>query len=335
MPNVGKSTLINALTGINILPVSKKIDTTTKNTMAILTEGNTQIEFQDSPGIHSKVKSKRHKNSFSSSNLPSKCIQEADVCMVIADLSSRRISSGYLNPEILFHLLLHKEVPAILVLNKIDQITDRDTVFKTIKRLTCGKLDGKSFQSEEEMTSSVTSSAIALPELKTEIIETYERLDTLSDPSELNFARKSEAQLMSQLRACRGWPYFKDVFVISALKYENTRSLKKYLFSRAITEEWRYNEEAVTDSDLFDIVRDAMGAALLDTLPQEIPYQTKVKISDWRETDDELIIYLQLQCGKVKHRSFVKRVKEQLGYSTKRRLRDITRKTIQIHVMVT
>ena len=99
MPNVGKSTLINSLTGINILPVSKKIDTTTRNTMSILTEGNTQIEFRDSPGIHSKTKSKRHKKSFTSSNLPSECIMGSDLCMVVADLSSRRTSSGYLHPE--------------------------------------------------------------------------------------------------------------------------------------------------------------------------------------------------------------------------------------------
>jgi len=333
MPNVGKSTLINALTGINILPVSKKIDTTTRNTVAILTEGNVQIEFQDSPGIHSKTKSKRHKKSFTSSNLPSECISDCDLCMVVADLSCRRTSSGYLHPEVLLHLLLHKHVPAVLVLNKIDQITNRDNVFQTISHITCGKLNGKTFATRTAQNKS--SPNLSLLEIETEIIDTYDKLDRVSDPSEIRTARKSEAQLMAQLRSCRGWPSFTDVFVTSGLKYENVQRLKRYILSQAVAMEWRYSKETVTDSNMFDIVKDAMRASLLDALPQEVPYQTQVKVSDWRDTDTELIITLQLVCGKIKHKKYIAKAKKLLCYSTKRRLHDISMKNIEIHVMVT
>ena len=51
-PNVGKSTLINALTGEHVAITSPKPQTTRKNQLAILTEKQFQIVFIDTPGLH-------------------------------------------------------------------------------------------------------------------------------------------------------------------------------------------------------------------------------------------------------------------------------------------
>ena len=51
-PNVGKSSILNRLLGQKIAIVSEKPQTTRTKIMGVLTEGDTQLVFTDTPGFH-------------------------------------------------------------------------------------------------------------------------------------------------------------------------------------------------------------------------------------------------------------------------------------------
>ncbi len=51
-PNVGKSTLLNGLLGAKVAPISPRPQTTRKRLRGVLTEGNRQVVFVDTPGLH-------------------------------------------------------------------------------------------------------------------------------------------------------------------------------------------------------------------------------------------------------------------------------------------
>ncbi|HHY96487.1 MAG TPA: GTP-binding protein, partial [Acholeplasma sp.] len=54
-PNVGKSTLLNALINKKVAIVSPKVQTTRYNITGVLTEGDNQFVFIDTPGMHKPI----------------------------------------------------------------------------------------------------------------------------------------------------------------------------------------------------------------------------------------------------------------------------------------
>src|SRR5512138_3404881 len=82
-PNVGKSTLINALLGQKIAAVSPKPQTTRRLQLGILTLDNAQIVFMDTPGIHKPV----HKLGEFMNDVATQTLVDADIILWLADAS--------------------------------------------------------------------------------------------------------------------------------------------------------------------------------------------------------------------------------------------------------
>ncbi len=114
-PNVGKSTLLNALLGEKIAIVSKKPQTTRTRITGVLTKGESQFVFLDTPGMHHP---KTKLGSYMVKQVRS-AIADVDAAILVADVS-------YDPGEIEVGLLkkLHDGgMPTILVLNKTDLST--------------------------------------------------------------------------------------------------------------------------------------------------------------------------------------------------------------------
>ncbi|MFA5341054.1 MAG: GTPase Era [Clostridia bacterium] len=120
-PNVGKSTLINAITKEKISIVTPKPQTTRKNIKAIYTDDSCQIVFLDTPGIH-EPKTRLGEYMV---NAAKSTFAETDVIVFItAPKKGDQIPDEDLH--VLKLLADIKEVPKIFVLNKCDTI-DQNT----------------------------------------------------------------------------------------------------------------------------------------------------------------------------------------------------------------
>ena len=121
-PNVGKSTLLNALLGEKISIISPKVQTTRHRIMGILSKPDYQLVFSDTPGII-KPKYKLHGSMMDFVN---QSLQDADVVLFITDILNDA------DEELMKKLQLIK-TPLLVLLNKIDLLTNNEEVFERVK----------------------------------------------------------------------------------------------------------------------------------------------------------------------------------------------------------
>src|ERR1700755_1108128 len=113
-PNVGKSTLVNALVGSKVTIVSRKVQTTRALIRGIVIEGKAQIILVDTPGIFSP---KRRLDRAMVSTAWSGA-HDADLVCVLLDAREGLNSEA----DAIFARLADVAPPKILVINKIDLV---------------------------------------------------------------------------------------------------------------------------------------------------------------------------------------------------------------------
>ena len=112
-PNVGKSTLLNAILNKRISIVTDKSQTTRNNILGIYHSENSQIIFTDTPGIHKpKQKLGEEMNAMAYS-----AAKDVDAAILVVDAS---LPFGDGDQFIIDHLDIHN-VPLIISFNKIDK----------------------------------------------------------------------------------------------------------------------------------------------------------------------------------------------------------------------
>jgi len=124
-PNVGKSTLLNALTGEKIAIMSNKPQTTRNTIRGVITNDKCQLVLIDTPGIH-KPKTKLGEYMV---NVASETIKEVDLILFLVEATAQAES---LDISIIDQLKLVK-TPVFLILNKVD-LVDKEKLFSIITR---------------------------------------------------------------------------------------------------------------------------------------------------------------------------------------------------------
>ena len=123
-PNVGKSTLTNALVGEKVAIVSNKPQTTRNRICGILTRNDTQLVFMDTPGFH-KPRTKLGDYMIS---VVENSVADVDMAMLLVE----PIANIGPQEEALMEQFRQRGVPAVLVINKIDTVEEKDELLAVI-----------------------------------------------------------------------------------------------------------------------------------------------------------------------------------------------------------
>lgn len=123
-PNVGKSSILNRLLGQKIAIVSSKPQTTRNRITGVLTDGEYQLVFFDTPGMH-KPKNSLGKYMVRSVN---ESVGGVDCCMLVVE-AGKKPGKTELDLIEKFKTL---DMPAILAINKIDMLPDKEVLMKQI-----------------------------------------------------------------------------------------------------------------------------------------------------------------------------------------------------------
>ena len=123
-PNVGKSTLINRLVGEKIAIVSNKPQTTRNRICGVLTRGDTQLVFIDTPGFHKP----RTKLGDYMVDVVRESVADVDLILLLVE----PIANIGPQEENLIEQIKASGAPAILVINKIDTVQDKEQLLSVI-----------------------------------------------------------------------------------------------------------------------------------------------------------------------------------------------------------
>lgn len=126
-PNAGKSSLTNLLVGEKVAIVSEKPQTTRTKINGILTKGETQYVFIDTPGMH-KARTKLSEEMVKSIK---NSIEDVDVAVLMVD-ASKKLSKI---EENLIESFKARKLNVILLINKVDLIKDKSELLSVIDSL--------------------------------------------------------------------------------------------------------------------------------------------------------------------------------------------------------
>jgi GTP-binding protein Era len=110
-PNVGKSTLMNALVGEKLSIITAKAQTTRHRILGIVNDDHYQIVFSDTPGIIKPA----YELQSSMMDFVKSALDDADILIYMVEVGEKELKN-----EGFFHKIIHSEIPVILLLNKID-----------------------------------------------------------------------------------------------------------------------------------------------------------------------------------------------------------------------
>jgi GTPase len=127
-PNVGKSTLINALVGSKVSIVTPKPQTTRHRILGIRTEAQSQVVFIDTPGLHTNARKVMNRLMNRAADT---AIRDADVVLFLVEANRWTTEDA----EALKRIVAAAGSPVIAVINKIDKVHPKEELLRVIEEM--------------------------------------------------------------------------------------------------------------------------------------------------------------------------------------------------------
>ncbi|OAF66279.1 hypothetical protein A3Q56_05992 [Intoshia linei] len=301
LPNCGKSTICNLLGGWKFSAVSKKVHTTIKNVKAVVNQDGFQMTLIDTPGLISVDDITKYNLNKEIIKLPEESILEADIVMLIVDVSnensiqfsdqmSRNVVSRFIhNPES-YGKSKSPGRPKKLT-SKMESHIIRDA---SSGQYTARKI----IQNLELDVKLRTVQQVDILKEKIKLLD-YTRLLTNGN-LKCNTALKSQFSSLTEIKEndIKHWPFFDRVFMASAKKKSGIQDIivfRNYIYENTIDRNENVYNRATNQSEV-EIIKNIIREAMLETLPQEIPYTVVPKIKTINQMEDCLDISVSLSC---------------------------------------
>ena len=272
-PNVGKSSLMNALMGENLSIITPKAQTTRHRIMGILTGENYQIVYSDTPGIL-EPKYSLHEAMMSYVKVS---LDDADLILLVVALEDKFELD-------LFERFVHIKTPIVLVINKIDlakgsQVVDKVSYWKeklpNIKTILT--VSAKSGVNVDTLLPGIIEAMPDHPAYfpKDEYTDRTERFFASEIIREKIFLNYEEEIPYSTEVAINSFKEDEDIIRISATIYVERDSQKGIIIGKGASMIKKVGVEARKDMELF--------------FRKKIFIETHVKVADnWRKQSAKL-----------------------------------------------
>lgn len=262
-PNAGKSSFINTITNHRICPTSRKVHTTLTQSTNILNKNNTQMVLFDTPGLTTVQENKKYNLGNKFQQAANDTIENADLIAVVHDVSNS-YTRNVLHPTVLETLVTRKTVPSILIMNKIDMVRAKRILLDLVRVLTedtliCKQKKYLPWKGREEAF-----------------------LTDMKRPVKYKNAKSA------------GWPYFSEVFMVSALTGDGVERVANYIRQQSIEKPWTYPDYQFTDQRAEDLILNNVRATLMDFLPDEIPYQLRCEMELFEVKKGRIYAYVNI-----------------------------------------
>ncbi len=134
-PNVGKSTLTNALVGAKVSIVSNRPQTTRHRLLGIATFPAGQIVLVDTPGLH------REQGKFKASAMSRVMNRAARGSLEDVDAALLVIEAGRWDEEdtLVYNVLSDAGIPVVLIVNKVDRLKDKSSLLPFLAQVSEGR----------------------------------------------------------------------------------------------------------------------------------------------------------------------------------------------------
>ncbi len=268
-PNAGKSVLVNNLTRAKVSAVSPKANTTRRQTLGILTEGNTQILLYDTPGINEIHTAKQYQRELATEAWDA--VADADVALVVID-AAKRIGGPelFLLSKVKETLRENPNLRAVLVLNKVDVVEPKTRLLDLTERLSVLVDFTDCF-----MISAASGDGVA-------DLEVGQFMKFTHSPH-LTLVCIVIAILRLVLILVRVVPItlFHHSLSLSLSFSPSFLPLQNYLFMNSVPREWEFDSTDRTDRTELEQASEIVREAIYQRLNKELPYQVRQETVSW------------------------------------------------------